>query len=499
MTAYRDACGRAPVNLARWRPNSDLKSLKVLPTAADAGYVSTSPRATFSRSVALGLGLVVAILLLGKALVGLVDLPAPVEQLLGGGSDNAIQLSETPVRPAEQSSLKIGHPRAAATGSDSVALVPATRSRSSAATQRKAGRRTSSSVRRSGRGVGNAGTATLPSANTPAPSTGQDPVAASPAPSSGSTPVASSARKMKLSVANVSSASGSTASAGGARMRITLADAATGGAPATATAGVTPAVDLQLGLTARDLAALAGATPPQGPVVLRARLDVVDETSAGTAPQMRVRMELAPTDTQVQVPTVAESGDDGGLSNAVEVLIPVDSSQMFRRGDRHRGGNGPVETPTALPAAEVRLPLATATADQPAPETPAPVSDGAQLSLPDSGGTTDGAAALQVAVQLETVTPPAPPSDPAEPSEPAPTPTPEPTPEPTPQPTPEPTPTPTPEPTPADAPQAAPATDPAPATEAAPQAAEATPAPAEPQATATPQAAAPAAEATPAG
>ena len=57
------------------------------------------PRAQPSAApVALGLGLVVAILLLGKALVGLVDLPAPVEQLLGGGSDNAIQLSETPVR-----------------------------------------------------------------------------------------------------------------------------------------------------------------------------------------------------------------------------------------------------------------------------------------------------------------------------------------------------------------------------------------------------------------
>jgi hypothetical protein len=105
---------------------------------------------------------------------------------------------------------------------------------------------------------------------------------------------------MKLAVANVSSATGSTASAGGARMRLTLADAETGGAPATATAGVTPAVDLQLGLTARDLAALAGATPPEGPVVLRARLDVVDETAAGTAPQMRVRMQLAPTETDIQ-------------------------------------------------------------------------------------------------------------------------------------------------------------------------------------------------------
>ena len=78
------------MNLTRRRPHSDLKSLKVLPTAADAGYVSTSPRAIFSRSVALGVGLVVAILLLGKAVVGLVDLPAPVEQMLGGGSDNSI-------------------------------------------------------------------------------------------------------------------------------------------------------------------------------------------------------------------------------------------------------------------------------------------------------------------------------------------------------------------------------------------------------------------------
>jgi hypothetical protein len=493
--------------MARRRSHSDLKWLKVLPTAADAGYVSTSPRATFSRSVALGLGLVVAILLLGKAVVGLVALPAPIEKMLGGGSDNAIQLTETAVRPAEQSSVKIGQPRAAAT-SDSVALVPATRSssRSSDAAKRKQSRRTSSRVRRNGSDVGNAGAVTLPSGDTPAPATGETPVATSPAPSSPRSPVASSARKMKLSVANVSSASGSTASAGGARMRITLADAQTGGAPATATAGVTPAVDLQLGLTARDLAALAGATPPQGPVALRARLDVVDETSAGTAPQMRVRMELAPTDTVVDTPTVVESGDDGGLSNAVEVLIPVDSSQMFRRGNRHRGRNH-LDTPTAPLAAEVRLPLATATADQPSPETPAPVSEGAELSLPDSGGTTDGAAALQVAVQLETVTPPAPPSDPTEPTEPAPTPTPEPTPEPTPspEPTPEPTPAATPEPTPAPAETAAPeATEPAPATT---QAAEAAPQPAQPQSTATPQATAttqaaeataPAAEAAPA-
>jgi hypothetical protein len=154
---------------------------------------------------------------------------------------------------------------------------------------------------------------------------------------------------MKLSVANVASASGSTAAAGGARLRINLADAQTGGAPATASAGVTPAVDLQLGLTARDLNALAGATPPEGPVVLRARLDVVDETSSGTAPKMRVRMQLAPTETDIQAPTVVESGDDGGLSNAVEVLIPVDYSQMFRRGNRHRGRNH-VESSTAAPA-----------------------------------------------------------------------------------------------------------------------------------------------------
>jgi hypothetical protein len=409
--------------------------------------VSTSPRATFSRSAALGLGLVVAILLLGKALTGLVDLPAPVAQMLGGGSDSRVQLSEVPVRQAPQSSVKIGHSRPAV-GPDSVALVPAARpaSRSSVAAVRKQSRRTSSSVRRTGRGVGNAGAVTLPRGNTTTPSTGETPVAPAPAPSSGSAPVASSPRRMKLAVANVSSASGSSASAGGARMRITLADAQTGGAPATASAGVTPAVDLQLGLTARDLATLAGATPPEGPVVLRARLDVVDETTAGTAPQMRVRMELAGADADVEAPTVVEGGDDGGLSNAVDVLIPVDASQMFRRGDRNRGRTRPVETPTAAPAAEVRLPLATATADQPAPETPAPVSDGAELSLPDTGGSTDGAAAVQVAVQLETVTPPAPPADP----------TPEPTPEPTP------TPTPTPEPTPVATPTATPTATPAP-------------------------------------
>ena len=88
-------------------------------------------------------------------------------------------------------------------------------------------------------------------------------------------------------------------------------------------------VDLQLGLTANDLAALARATPPEGPVVLSARVDVVDETAAAPLRRCAFACSSPAPRTTSTAPTVVEAGDEGGLSNAVEVLIPVDPSQMF--------------------------------------------------------------------------------------------------------------------------------------------------------------------------
>ena len=293
------------------------------------------PRAQPSVApLALGLGLVVAILLLGKALTGLVDLPAPIEQMLGGDSDSAC--------PAQRGA---GPPRVDSTREDR----PAARRRRPRQRRARPGHPLALALGRRARAQARAAAPPRASAapaaasatpapprcrarNTPAPSTGETPVATSPAPSPAAARSPARARKMKLSVANVSSAGGSTASAGGARMRINAGRRPDRRRPRDRERGRDPG--------GRPPARPDRARPgrprrrhaAQGPVVLSARLDVVDETAhrhrSADARAHAARRRRRTTST---APTVVEAGDDGGLSNAVEVLIPVDSSQMFRR------------------------------------------------------------------------------------------------------------------------------------------------------------------------
>lgn len=466
------------------------------------GHVSTSPRATFSRSLAISLGLILLILVLGRALLAVVDLPAPVAQVLGSEAPGVVQLSPAQKRQETAQRVRLGKtspsvsteedaPRTASSGSASHKRTHTTRTAA----------RTSSRVSRSARGLGRASADNLPSAAaTPSPAPATD-TATIPSTSAGSSDTSagsnrSLARKMTLQVADVS-APASTGYASAARMQLTLADAQTGGAPATASAGLPPKVELQLGLSRSDVVALAASAPTDGPVALSTRVDVVDDAGTGTDPEMRVRMHLVPVDSAVTKPSVRTAGDDGGLSNAVEVVVPVDGSRLFGRhhGRYHGVDGGPsAPSPTATAESEVRLRLATATADEPTPTSIDPVKEGAELAIPSDASTASNStpSTVQVDVKLDTLEPPTPPADtvpapdatatpetPATPEAPAPTPEATATPEPTPSPTPTPQPTATPEPTPT--PDAT--ATPAPAT---PAAADATPAPAEATPTPTP-------------
>lgn len=158
----------------------------------------------------------------------------------------------------------------------------------------------------------------------------------------------------------------------GSEVRLRLA---TDTAPATTVADIVKALpaqlDLRLKLDADAVAQLkARAEGIDGPLALLARVDLVDDGTAGVAPpRLRVRLQLAEQTAGEETVTTDDTATGDGVSNVVEVRAPI--------------GTGPASTPSGRPTAP-----ATPDPTTPAPTTPsggAPVE--VRLTVPSTAGT----------------------------------------------------------------------------------------------------------------